>query len=81
MAHNIRINFAGQAGPPGGAAICIEPRSLGLVDGSLSYVNGEFGGRVTETGAGGAREHVDVSTGNTAHVTRARALLLAVAAC
>ena len=64
MAHNIRINFAGQAGPQAGAAICIEPRSLGLVDGSLSYVNGEFGGRVSEAGLGGvARDHRDISTG------------------
>lgn len=64
MAHNIRINFAGQAGSPGGTVICIEPRSLGMVDGSLSYVNGEFGGRVREAGVGGiAVDHVDISTG------------------
>lgn len=61
MAHNIRLNFGGRSGPPDGAAICIEPRSLGLTDGSLSYINGEYGGRAAETSV--SREHVEIATG------------------
>jgi hypothetical protein len=81
-----RFFSGGRAGPPGGAPICIEPRSLGLADGEMGYVNGEFGGRVYGNG-GATRDHVDVSTGTpplsaagsmrAAHLlSRARVLLL-----
>ena len=64
MAQNIRINFGGRSGPPTSPApICIEPRAMGLSDGAFAYVNGEFGGRVSEAQVERSGGHVDVTQG------------------